>query len=170
MLGGCCPFLRGSFIRGSTVLPIIYSMACMDHKRKEAVANTNRALITSLLYTLVINSWNCTTIKCRFVYWTETVSSGPTTLKRLNLRDELTSSSFTLNGAELPSSITPALALDPVTGDLMLCDSQTGDVIRCTSTSLSCTVEVDNSELMQNSSTGKNLYNSIGRSGVLHPF
>ena len=45
-------------------------------------------------------------------------------------------------------SLSPALAQDPVTGDLLLCNANTGDILRCDPVLRNCTVEVDFTELL----------------------
>ena len=49
-----------------------------------------------------------------------------------------------LTSLDLIPTLTPALALDPFTGDLLLCNGNTGDILRCnvSVTPPSCEVEV----------------------------
>ncbi len=62
---------------------------------------------------------------------------------------------------EIPS-LSPALAQDPITGELLLCNDNTGDILRCNGTSTqTCIVEVNHSVLL-NASPGRT---SIGKCG-----
>ena len=100
---------------------------------------------------------------CRFVHWTQTTPSGLVSLHQLNLRLTNATSSTSLS---LPSqgrrkkrdlrrsrrqalssfSLTSALAQDPRTGDLLVCDSSSGNILKC-SPDMMCTVEVDRAAL-----------------------
>ena len=101
---------------------------------------------------------------CRFVYWSETSPTGLTSHKQLDLRQTSLNQSTTLNRsirqhkrtledlrdeatlASIPS-LTPALALDPVTGELLLCNAESGDVLRCDPAQGNCSVEVNHTAL-----------------------
>lgn len=101
----------------------------------------------------------------RFVYWTQTSSgNGPTSLHQLDLRQlEATSSSMLsplsqgrrkrrslrrLRRQALTSfSLTPALTQDPSTGDLLVCDTASGDILRCSLPGMVCSVEVERAAL-----------------------
>lgn len=37
----------------------------------------------------------------------------------------------------------PAIAQDPLTGDLLLCDAITGDILRCNPVTMVCRIEVE---------------------------
>lgn len=102
-------------------------------------------------------------IQYRFVYWTQTVlDTGLTSLHRLDLRDTTVASSTILaqdQGRKRRSvkrlrrqaltsfSLTSALAQDPMTGELLVCDGVTGNILRCAPDNMSCTVEVDRASL-----------------------
>ena len=100
---------------------------------------------------------------CRLVHWTQTTPSGLVSLHQLNLRLTNATSSTSLS---LPSqgrrkkrdlrrsrrqalssfSLTSALTQDPRTGDLLVCDSSSGNILRCLP-DMMCTVEVNRAAL-----------------------
>ena len=100
---------------------------------------------------------------CRFVYWTEHSTDGGTvSLHELNLRQtELASSTVLSTGSRrrrrrstrdlINISLSPALAQDPLTAELLVCDASSGNIMRCNVTEGTCTVEVDHSGLLASS-------------------
>ena len=102
----------------------------------------------------------------RFLYWTETASSTSTTsLSQLDLRVNDITSPTQLSAAQtkrrrrsyrlkrqsnlsMVTSLTSALAQDPMTAELLVCDSVSGNILRCSSIDESCTVLVKRSSLV----------------------
>lgn len=90
----------------------------------------------------------------RFVYWT--VTSTVTTLYQINLNDTTVTSRTPISRGmtkrrrrrQISSNLTPALALDPNSGNLLLCDRSTGDIIQCQPDMLNCLVLVSQSVLV----------------------
>ena len=100
---------------------------------------------------------------------TETTPIGSTTLKQFNLRESMLAEGTTLvspaqvkrrrkkritgsrirrqTSLNMIPSITPALALDPITGELLLCNAETGDILRCNVGTGSCMMEVERNAL-----------------------
>ena len=109
---------------------------------------------------------------CRFIYWTEGIPTGGGLLHRLNLRDTTATTSATFGSSARRrkrsqrirskrqtrslSSIAPnpALAQDVMTGELLLSDSASGDIMRCNLMENNCMVEVDHADLLTNTSRG----------------
>ena len=109
---------------------------------------------------------------CRFIYWTEDIPTGRGLLHRLNLRDTASTTSATFGSiaerrkrsqrirskrqTQSLSSITlnPALAQDVMTGELLLSDSTSGDIMRCNLTDSNCVVEVDHADLLTTTGRG----------------
>ncbi len=83
------------------------------------------------------------------MFWTETSTTASTILKSLNLRVASTISST----ISITANITTALTQDPVTGDLLVCDSQSGDILRCNPILGNCSVELDHSNLLDASAS-----------------
>lgn len=98
----------------------------------------------------------------RFVHWTQTTpGSGVVSLHQLNLRqtDATTSTSLLSSRRKrhdlrrkrrqaLSSfSLTSALTQDPLTGNLLVCDSSSGNILKCILPGMVCTVEVDRASL-----------------------
>ena len=86
-----------------------------------------------------------------YLYWT-IANDSSNSLHQLNLRDPSSSTTLTMPtsqvgkrqaGISLSSlSLTPALALDPRTRRLWVCDANSGDILSCNPTNSSCDVEV----------------------------
>ncbi len=57
----------------------------------------------------------------------------------------------------ITATITPALTQDPVTGDLLVCDSQSGDILRCDPMSSECAMELNHSDLLAASAGRTNI-------------
>ena len=114
----------------------------------------------------------------RFIHWTETApETGLSSLHQLNLRNVNSTSTTQLSAAQMRrrkrsgrerretnlnvlSSLTSALAQDPRTGELLVCDSGSGDILRCNVTDGSCIIEVDSNTLvLPNEQTNNGTYN-----------
>ena len=88
-----------------------------------------------------------------FVYWTVTPPEPEdvTSLYQIDLRNNSTTSRtpiLTRDGRKrrrrlIGIDITPALSMNPVSGALILCDRDTGDIIQCQLDALPCEVLVN---------------------------
>lgn len=107
------------------------------------------------------------------MYWTEhCANDGTVSLHQLNLRESSSTTSTVLSSSTerrrrkrenlrrtrrttrglADISLSPALAQDPLTAELLLCDRPSGDIMRCNIAEESCVVEVDHSDLLATSS------------------